>query len=44
MVNQLVMVSTQPSKKVFITKPTEDDIDDFYKELFKCEGKPAVYC
>ena len=34
--------STQPSKKVFITKPTEDDIDDFYKELSKCEGKPAV--
>ena len=35
--------STQPSKKVFtIPKPTEDDIDDFYKELSKCKGKPAV--
>ena len=35
--------STQPSKKIFtIPKPTEDDIDAFYKELSKCKGKPSV--
>ena len=35
--------STQPSKKVFITKPTEDDVDDFYKKLSKCKGKLLFY-